>query len=371
MLRRMSLFGKLEDTPLQELLQVMAASQVTGKLRLTGRDREGIIVFRNGNIVYAASSAARQTLGNLLLLQGLVSEEKLSNALDRQHAAREEQRLGSILVEMKAIDEETLAEVVQQQTERVVTEFLAWESGYFKLDKLELEDFGEVEVDAREFLMREGLSTDDLLSDLQARIEEFKSDDTDDTPAGTLDAAALARSPGSLSTLKSLMGEIRSPQFTGEITQKILSFANELFSRGVLFVVRQDGFGVMGQFGIHAEDGQAEARLRQLLIPEDESTILSESAGRKEALVESLQETEWNLKLLEAIGGPAEGDSVAVPLVVNDRVLLVFYGDHLLGDLREGWLEELELLILQAGLAMEKDLLVKRIEHYENLRRQD
>jgi hypothetical protein len=371
MLRPMSLFGKLEDTPLQEILQVMAASQVTGKLRLTGRDREGIMVFRNGKIVYAASSAARQTLGNLLLLEGLVSEEQLSHALDRQHAAKKEQRLGSILIEMKAIDEETLAEVVQQQTERVVTEFLAWESGYFKLDKLELQDFGEVEVDAREFLMREGLSTDELLSDLQTRIDELQMAGEHGLTAGVSDVASIARRADSLSTLKALMGEIRSPQFTGEITQKILSYANELFSRGVLFVVRQDGFGVMGQFGIPTEEGQTEAKLRQLLIPEDAPTLLRESAGRKEALVEPLEETEWNTKLLEAIGGPAEGDSVAVPLVVNDRVLLVLYGDHLQGDLREGWLEELELLILQAGLAMEKDLLVKRIEHYENLRRQD
>lgn len=367
----MSLFGKLEDTPLQELLQVMAASQVSGKLRLTGRDREGIVVFRNGNIVYAASSGARQTLGNLLLLQGLVSENHLSDALDRQHAAKAELRLGSILIEMNAIDDETLAEVVRQQTERVVMEFVGWESGYFKLDKLELEDFGEVEVDASEFLMREGLRTDDLLSDLQGKIEEFKSSEAEPTAEEATDTAVATRSPGSLSTLKSLMGEIRSPQFTGEITQKILSYAHELFARGALFVVRQDGFGVMGQFGIPADDGQSEARMRQLLIPDDQTSILTECAGRKEAMVGPLEETEWNQKLLEALGGPAEGDSVAAPLIVNDRVLLVLYGDHLLGDLREGWLEELELLILQAGLAMEKDLLVKRIEHYENLRRQD
>ena len=99
--------------------------------------------------------------------------------------------------------------------------------------------------------------------------------------------------------------------------------------------------------------------------------MLSESAGRKEATIGPMEETEWNQKLLEAIGGPAKGESVTAPLIVNDRVLLVLYGDHLHGDLREGWLEELELLVLQAGLAMEKDLLVKRIEHYENLRRQD
>jgi hypothetical protein len=366
----MSLFGKLEDTPLQELLQVIAASSVTGKLRLTGRDREGIMVFRNGSIVYAASSAARLTLGNLLLLDDLVTEDQLSDALDKQHAAKDEQRLGSILVEMEAIDEETLADVVRQQTERVMIEFVAWDKGYFKLDKLELEDFGEVEVDANEFLMREGLNTDTLLSELESKIEEFQREEAAPIADAT-DHSSPRDSSGTLSTLKSLMGEIRSPQFTGEITQKILSYTDELFGRGVLFVVRQDGFGVMGQFGVHSADGQAESRLRQLLIPDDQPSVLIESAGRKEVTVGEMEETEWNQKLLEAIGGPAEGDSVTVPMIVNDKVLLVFYGDHILENLRGGWLEELELLVLQAGLAMEKDLLVKRIEHYENLRRQD
>ncbi len=366
----MSLFGKLEDTPLQELLQVMIASQVTGRLRLTGRDREGIVVFRNGNIVYAASSSARQTLGNLLLLDGLVSEEQLSDALDRQHAAKDEQRLGSILVEMEAIDEETLADVVRQQTERVVAEFVTWDKGYFKLDKLELEDFGEIEVDAREFLLREGLSTDELLSDLQSRIEEFQREEPEPSAADP-EAGEKPLGRGGLSSLKLVMGEIRSPQFTGEITQKILSYADEIFSRGVLFVVRQDGFGVMGQFGVHSEDGQAETTLRQLHIPDDQPSILSESAGRKEAYLGPIEDTECNRQLLEAIGGASPGDCATVPLIVNDKVMLVFYGDQMLGDLRAGWLEELELLILQAGLAMEKDLLRKRIEHYENLRRQD
>ena len=364
----MSLFGKLEDTPLQELLQVMVASRVTGRLRLTARDREGIIVLRNGNIVYAASSSARQTLGNLLLLDDLVSEDQLSSALDRQHAAKEEQRLGSILIEMGAIDDETLARVVRQQTERVMTEFLTWDRGYFKLDKLQLENLGEIEVDAHEFLMREGLSTDDLLSELQTKIEEFKQEEPEEE---TLSLKSSSETPRTLSSLKTVMGEIRSPQFTGEITQKILSYADEIFSRGVLFVVRQDGFGVMGQFGVHSEDGRAEVGLRQLHIPDNQPSILSDCAERKEVFCGSMEETEWNQELLEAIGGPAEGHSVTVPLIVNDRVMLVFYGDQMLGDLRQGWLEELELLILQAGLAMEKDLLVKRIEHYENLRRQD
>lgn len=367
----MSLFGKLEDTPLQELLQVMVGSKVTGRLRLTGRDREGILVFRNGNIVYAASSSARQTLGNLLLLDELVSEDHLSDALDKQHAAKDEQRLGGILIEMGAIDEETLARVVRQQTERVITEFFTWDKAYFKLDKLQIEDLGEIEVDASEFLMREGLSTDKLLTELESRIEEFQQEEPEPPAASGTDSASPDFPSGRRSSLKSVMGEIRSPQFTGEISQKILSYAHEIFSRGVLFVVRQDGFGVMGQFGVHSEDGQAEIRLRQVHIPDDLPSILIESAGRKEAYIGPIEDTEGNRMLLEAIGGAGKGDSVTVPLIVNDRVMLVFYGDQMLGDLRQGWLEELELLILQAGLAMERDLLAKRIEHYENLRRRD
>ena len=58
-----------------------------------------------------------------------------------------------------------------------------------------------------------------------------------------------------------------------------------------------------------------------------------------------------------------------MPLTVNEKVLLVLYADNLSEDAGAGWLEELELLMIQAGLAMEKDLLFKRIEHYENLRR--
>ena len=361
----MSFAGKLEEFPLTQLLQVIAASGETGKLRLTRHDREGIIVFRNGNIVYAATSSARQTLGNLLLLENLVTDEQLTAALELQHEAGDEKRLGGLLLELEAIDQQTLERIVQDQTERVISEFMRWTDGYFKLHQVEITDFGEIEVDAKEFLMREGLETDVVLTDLESKLEQHHVADDREAIAGSETAQ-----PQALATLKSLMGEIRSPEFTGEITQTILSFAQELFSRGVIFVVRQDGFGVMGQFGIESTDGQAEARLRQVVIPLTEPSILSETADRKEAVLAELDDSECNQMLVEAIGGPAEGPVVSVPLTVNNKVLLVLSGDSLYSDLRSGWLEELDLLMLQAGLAMEKDLLSKRIEHYENLRRE-
>ena len=362
----MSFAGKLDEFPLSEMLQVIAGSEETGKLRLTRADAEGIVVFRHGKIVYAASSSARQTLGNLLLCDGLVAEEALNEALDTQVESREEQRLGTILLTMGAIDEETLKNVVKQQTEKVIGEFMAWESGYFKLDQIELSDYGEIEVDAEDFLMREGLHTESVLSELESKLEELKQPETDNT---TAESQTETGAPRSLATLKSLMGEIRGPEFTGEITQKILAYAREILARGALFVVRPDGFAVMGQFGVDSDDGQAEEALREFFIPKTEQSILADSIVRREPIVGPLEATLWNQTMLSAMGGPPPGDSVVVPLTVNDKVLLVLYADHLADGIGPGWLEELELLMLQAGLAMEKDLLTKRIEHYENLRR--
>ena len=361
----MSFAGKLEEFPLVELLQLIAASGESGKLRLTRPEADGILVFRSGKIVYAASSSARQTLGNLLLCNNYVDEDKLNRALDLQVESKEEQRLGTILLDMGAISEETLKEIVSNQTEKVIAEFMAWDSGYFKLEVLELSDYGEIEVDAKDFLMREGLHTEAVLSQLEAKLEELKQPDDEDD-RGESDSGA----PRSLATLKSIMGEIRGPEFTGEVTQKILGFTRRVLGRGVLFVVRHDGFAVMGQEGITSEDGHLENELREFFIPIHEASILLDCAERKEMVLGRLEPTLWNQSMLSALGGETATDSVAIPLTVNDKVLLVLYGDDFSEDPDTGWLEELDLLMLQAGLAMEKDLLAKRIEHYEDLRRE-
>ena len=39
--------------------------------------RQGLIVFRGGRIIYAASSAVRENLGSLLLARELISEDEL------------------------------------------------------------------------------------------------------------------------------------------------------------------------------------------------------------------------------------------------------------------------------------------------------
>ena len=113
----MSLVGKLEDLGLAEILQLLSVSEKTGKLTLTCRDGSGLIVFRKGRIIYAASNSAREAFGHILVCRKLIDEVMLTKALQLQHHSREEKRLGSILIEMKAVTAHDL-EVVLRPADR-------------------------------------------------------------------------------------------------------------------------------------------------------------------------------------------------------------------------------------------------------------
>jgi hypothetical protein len=55
-------------------------------------------------------------------------------------------------------------------------------------------------------------------------------------------------------------------------------------------------------------------------------------------------------------------------MVLRDGVGLVFYGDDAGGDGRIGPVEDLEWALLEAGLAMERDLLEARLVDFERAR---
>ena len=361
----MSFVGKLDQFKLPDLLQIISGNRKTGRLALTRRDSQAVIVFRSGKIIYAASSAARETLGSLLLCRQLIDEEGLAQALEIQHTATEEKRLGTILVENGLISEDTLRQVITRQIEGVISEIMQWEGGFFKFDLLRLPDHGEVEVDAKDFVHGEGLSAQKALMDIAAEMERTASFPIP-FPASEGDAeadAGRADESSRLASLKSIMSVIRSPEFTGEATGQILGFAREILPRGALFVVRRDGFRAMSLFGPKGADDKGPAKRLKLAL--DVPSVIAEAADRQECYRGPLEENEANQALLEALGGGRPSEVVAIPLVVNDLALLVLYGDNATTGEPIGQVDQLELLMLQAGLAMERHLLRKRLDSLE------
>ncbi len=362
----MSFVGKLDLFKLPDLLQIISGNRKTGRLSLTRRDSQGVIVFRSGKIIYAASSAARETLGSLLLCRQLVDEEGLARALESQHQAAEEKRLGTILVETGLLTEDDLREVITRQIQGVISEFMQWQGGFFKFDLLRLPDHGEIEVDAEDFVHRDGLSAQKVLLDISAQMDRTAAYPIPVPTAGTGTEPAPEAppdGPSGLASLKSIMSVIRSPEFTGEATGQILDFARDSLPRGALFVFRRDGFRAMSVFGATGKSGKEPAR--RLKMPLDKPSVVADAADRQESYCGPLESNEANRALIEALGGDTPTEVVAIPLVVNELVLLVLYGDNGATGEPIRQVDQLELLMLQAGLAMERHLLRKRLESLE------
>lgn len=374
----MSLCGTLQDLPLANLLQMIAANRKTGRLILTRRDGHGVIAFRNGKIIYAASNSVRETLGNILLHERLITESTLLEALERQSRAAEEKRLGHVLVEMGALDKATMERVVRAQTQRVVSEFLRWKSGFAKFEVLQIPDHGEVEVDARDFLLEAGLNADELLLGIlgqpDPRIDTSELDMSQILRRAPWVPGPMEETPGlpepppdplppSFASLKSIMSEIRSPAFTGEVSLGILRYAARSFTRGVLFARGYDSFQGMGQFGLGAK-----VPVREIRIPLDEPSLFLEVIERKEPYRGPLDDRYWNVHLGRQLGGATPGEVVAIPMVVDSSVVLIFYGDNVPGNAPIGPIDDLELLMIEGGLVIEKALLETKLKSVEERR---
>ncbi len=362
----MALFGTLADLPLADLVHLLEKKQLTGRLTVTNTDGHGMLVFRGGRVIYAATNGPRETVGSMLVHRKIITPSTLSEALGKQARSQQERRLGGVLLEMGVVDEATLRELMHEQVGRVMKELLRWRHGFVRFVALDIPERGEIAVDARDFLLQEGLATERVLFDIMSQLAE-DADDTQDRLL--LDALADGERPvpDRVATedrsLKHIMSEIRSLQFTGEVTLNILRLASGLLARGAVFLNAAHAFEGVGQFGFDS-DGQpgSDERVRALRIPNDEPSLFYDVTEQRETYVGPLEHRYWNVKLARDLGGGLPREVAVVPLLVDDRVRLLFYGDNHPLDEPIGDLERLELVMLQAGLAIEKAVLEKKVQ---------
>lgn len=357
----MSFVGTLDEMPLPDILQFLSLASRSGKLWLTCTDGQGLILFRRGRIIYAASSSVRETFGSILLCRGLVDEPTLLRALKLQHQAREEKRLGVILVEMGALTPDTMESVIRQQVERVILEFLSWDGGFFKFDPITIPERGEVEVEveAKDFLLPEGVSGEHLALELARQSDELEVSNGGredvELPAIQGHQADLEEAPEpSTSTLSSLMGGLTAPMLTGELAMELIRRAAGTVKRCVLFIRRGDEFIGVGGFGIRGGPFPADTAVRALAIPLSGESVIAMAAASGRSYVGTMDRSRWNDLLVAQLGGEAPYEVMAVPVLVRGRSVAVLYGDNAPERAPIGAIGTLELLATDVGVAMEK-----------------
>ena len=361
----MSWMGRLDEVSIPDLLHLVSWGEKTGKLVLARQDAEGLLVFRKGKIIYAASNSPREALGNILVCKKLISEDTLLKALEQQHASERERRLGAILIEAGAITGKILEKVIREQIEKVMAEFFLWQSGFFRFEALDIPEAGEPEVDARDFLLQRGFNTEQVVLEVVKKVDEARKRREEYAAATRLtvphspgDSAPRSSEPlvtprasGSLSTI---MAEFPSPTLRGEATLTFLRHAATRVRRGVLFVPGSHGFAGAAEFGVDPAGNRADEQVRDLIVPRDHPSILGDVMAKRGTYRGLLPSCFWNDYLVKQLGGRVPREVIVVPAVVDGEVMAIFYGDNLPSEVSIGPVGDLELALAQACLSQAK-----------------
>ena len=126
----MSLTGNLRTMDLPEVLQWIAGGRKTGTLHLARGPVQKRISFVNGIIDASWSNDPRESLGQFLVRDSLVTEEQLFKALLRQET--EGRLIGVILVGDGAVAEDDLRRALQLKVAETIYDLFLWPEGRFE-----------------------------------------------------------------------------------------------------------------------------------------------------------------------------------------------------------------------------------------------
>jgi hypothetical protein len=126
----MVLKGDLETINLPDILQLLEGAKKTGALSIRRHLEEKRLYFKKGMLVFASSTEDREKLGSVLLSLRLINERKLEEA--RQAQTESGRRLGTVLLEKGHITHEDLVTALKEQAQRIITALFEWWGGQFE-----------------------------------------------------------------------------------------------------------------------------------------------------------------------------------------------------------------------------------------------
>jgi CheY-like chemotaxis protein len=173
------------------------------------------------------------------------------------------------------------------------------------------------------------------------------------------------QSPG-LHLLRGMLQELNNPSLGGGIILLILRFASELMNRAVILLVKDQEVVGLGQFGIELEGESADVKVRNTRLPKTAKHVFTEALETFSPYHRNPADTDWNSYLFDQLGGDRPSEVFVGPLISEGRVVAVLYGDNLPEQKPIGDTESLEIFLSQAGLAMEKALLERRMMSNRN-----
>jgi len=151
----LSIKGEIEDSSVPELLRSLLGSGETGILRFRNGEVAKSLSIHEGRIVYATSTNPDERLGESLLLRGKITARQY---IEASRMIRPGRRLGTILVELEALDPDELVPAVDQQVREILLDLFHWTHGTYEMVMKDVDPSDVITMNiATEALILEGI----------------------------------------------------------------------------------------------------------------------------------------------------------------------------------------------------------------------
>lgn len=367
----MSLVGRIEDLALSDIFQILSIGKKTGTLVLKGSRGNAIVVFKNGLVVRAETDDIEKTIGEELVNAGVIKDTIYNLTLEVRKKLPSKS-IPEILLELGSVNKEILDKITKKRIERVVYHLLLWQDGDFQFELDDVNPFGKAELPDFGWELSKGMSPEYLLMegarvyDESTRTESLTTEELSDTAEGSSeeiwseDWESHPPERKDISSLKALTQELRFPNTTSEITLLILRFASEIFQRGVLYMVGDRELFGLGQFGLEIEN--PDEKIRETTIIYENSSFLKRLIEERKPYKGVLEKDEVTEFMVDVMGGYWPENAAFFPIIIENKVVALLYCDNYTSKEQIPSTDGLEIFIDQAGIALEKTLLQRRLQ---------
>jgi hypothetical protein len=167
-----------------------------------------------------------------------------------------------------------------------------------------------------------------------------------------------------LARLRAASARLRDPGSRGDVLSLALRFAAETFSRVAIFMLRDDQVLGLAQIGLPKAGGPGDASIGEVVLPYREPSWFRRVIDGRNAL-RAAPEDEGDQRLAVLLGNAIPSEAYVAPIESGERVVALLYADNLPGGEPIGDTSALEVVLHEAGLALERAVLERALAEAE------
>jgi len=144
--------GNIKSTPLSDILEDLRQRKATGTLTLRRGNVEKSIHVKDGQIIFATSTEARDRLGESLVRAGKISKQNFEHALQLYKKHGGLKKMGAILVESGMVPPKELFSGLKIQVKDIIFSLFLWPDGNYLFDARLPSDVIQLQINFSELI---------------------------------------------------------------------------------------------------------------------------------------------------------------------------------------------------------------------------